>query len=204
MLPFLGRTKLLHKYWNSMFTKEFTVINLRSSGLIRSETKGDSAHVAHEDVCSLRYHRISPMPSTKLQGRWGQTRTGREPRETGFFSSKIITIMQMASGFLEVHVLPTHALIIFHELVNPFLKTHKTTAWGLLSSVWIDGFVVQVQIHRVFSYWVTSWFASHLFSKLWEVFWVLICYLHFLLSIICKYIRLPHFSISRVIEENIN
>lgn len=123
MLPLLDRTKLLHKYWNSMFSKELTGLSLKSSGLTRSETKGDSAQVAHEDICSLRHHRISPMSSTKVQGRWGQTRAGTEPRETDFFSSRITTTMQMASGFLEMHVLPAHAhLIIFYELLTPFLK----------------------------------------------------------------------------------
>lgn len=104
MPPLLDRTKLLHKYWNSTFSKELTVLNLKSSGLVRSETIGDSAQVAHEDICNLRHHKISPMPSTKLQRRWGQTRAGIEPRETDFFPSRIINTMQMASGFVEMHV----------------------------------------------------------------------------------------------------
>lgn len=89
----------------------------------------------------------SLMPSTNLQGRWGETRAGREPRETDF-PSRIITTMQMASGSLEVLVLPAHAhLLIFYELLTPFLKqthnNHMRTLFQCLDR-WL--FFVQVQI----------------------------------------------------------
>lgn len=82
---------------------------------------------------------------------------------------------------------PMH-LIIFHKLLTPFLKKenqpNKTRQLHghSCACAWVDGYCcLRIDAHK-FSYWITSCIFSDLFSKLSQVFQVLILYLPFLLS----------------------